>query len=165
MNDDIDKIIAEVERLDHCASKDWRQDNCRIRRGEAAPLLTKSAHGEPVFIAYDDASAAVYYRTAAPILAAEVKRLRAEVLSWTRTAAMHEHMYLEIAAENEDLRPTLAAEQGRQEGAPIESNEAADEYDYTRCICLDSVSRWCPTCGEEYAERRAAMLAADAATG
>ena len=110
---DIDALIAEVLRLDACASRDWRQDNCRIRRGAAAPLLTTTAHGEPVFIAYDDASAAVHCRTAAPVLAREVQRLMLRLAEVERERD-------EARAALEEARLTLAAEQGRQEGAPSE---------------------------------------------
>ena len=116
---DIDALIAEVLRLDACASRDWRQDNCRIRRGAAAPLLTTTAHGEPVFIAYDDASAAVHCRTAAPVLAREVQRLMLRLA--------------EVERERDEARAEAAKLTADREGAVKAAGQAMyfdDDADY-----------------------------------
>lgn len=57
--------------------------------------------------------------------AGEVKRLRAEVLSWMRTAAMHEHMYNDVVDKIRHLRATMVepteqtGDEDSEHGAPV----------------------------------------------
>lgn len=96
---DIDTTIAEVKRLDAEATPgEWRAEadpgtDCEACLETSSPqaALVRSYHsaGGIAVVLTDDrekANAALiaYYRTAAPLLAAEVERLRAEVDRLTR---------------------------------------------------------------------------------
>lgn len=90
----IDKLIAEVERLDREATPGpWRVEGASIRVNLPGGIEYQWATA-----AYPrDNNLIATYRTAAPALAAEVQRLRADL---------------------EEQRLVLAAEQGKPEGAP-----------------------------------------------
>jgi DNA repair exonuclease SbcCD ATPase subunit len=105
----------------------------------------------------------------------EARLERAEMAAAGRTVVEATDEMRERCAETEArlteerdaaiLRAENAYAEGMADGlseaeTTTEPPNAGDEYDYTRCCCLDGVSRWCPTCGEDHVERRA-MLTAD----
>lgn len=107
---DINTMLAEVKRLDAEATPgEWRTepdpgyecDECGERDEQYAIVRALSGAGICVVLVGDretaDAALITYFRTAAPLLAAEVERLRAELDQTDRTNA-------EIGADRERLR-------------------------------------------------------------
>lgn len=161
--DDLDRVLEEVERLDCEATPGpWDADHSwwpgededeyaavgpvhKLRKYDFLDLDTpeKRAGLDVAMMGIRaDESLIAHYRTAAPLLAAEVRRLRAEVeqriahgnalydaivrrlvphfpagsrdLDWDVLPGT----LAALAREREEARLTLASEQGRQEGAP-----------------------------------------------
>lgn len=105
MSDSIDTMLAEVKRLAREATSSWNVDGLRwlLRYGSKEDGPRNDYEEEHA----DDAALIAYYRTAVPLLAAEVERLRAEreEILMSRRAALDE--IERLRAESEHYRVAL----------------------------------------------------------